>query len=319
MPPQEKDVSLETETRQSLFIIRHGDRYDYMHKEVSLILSLLQSLHLQLTLFLSPFSFVQWAKSSSRPGDPPLSSMGLQQARETGIYLDSLLSSEGLTGKDIVWMSSPFLRCIQTSHTAMDAFRKINGSDKLKILPEYSIFEWDGYDGQLHKSLPPLDERTHYFPRLDAGYDSLFVPQLPEPRSAFYDRCSQSVQAISQRYRYRPATALIAVTHAAACIYMAAAASNQTADRITPAAPCSIFRLTRTSDTAIWTIDEHDAFDSMNGYTSHLSELSNHTVPWHNFADKKVFGGYSGPPTSRFAPEGYTSTGTTVCAASRTS
>jgi hypothetical protein len=37
MPPQEKDVSLDSEIRQSLFIIRHGDRYDYMHKEVSLL------------------------------------------------------------------------------------------------------------------------------------------------------------------------------------------------------------------------------------------------------------------------------------------
>jgi hypothetical protein len=187
----------------------------------------------------------------------------------------------------------------------MDAFKKTKGSETLKILPEYSIFEWDGYDGKLHESLPSLDERKHYYPRLDSSYDSLFVPSLPEPRSAFHDRCSQSVKAIGQRYRFRPGTALIAVTHAAACIYMAATATNQTADNITPAAPCSIFRLTRTSDTDTWTIDEHDAIGSMNGHMSHLSVLGAHTVAWHNFADKKVFGGYTGPATSRFAPEGY--------------
>jgi hypothetical protein len=54
MPPQEKDVSLDTERRQSLFIIRHGDRYDYTHKEVSPILwypVASQSLDSQLTHF----------------------------------------------------------------------------------------------------------------------------------------------------------------------------------------------------------------------------------------------------------------------------
>jgi hypothetical protein len=29
------------------------------------------------------------------------------------------------------------------------------------------------------------------------------------------------------------------------------------------------------------------------------------TVPWKNFGNKKVFNGYTGPLTSRFAPEGY--------------
>lgn len=230
----------------------------------------------------------------------------MQQARETGIYLDNVLSSEGLTAADITWLSSPFLRCLHTSHTALDNFEKTTGIKDLKILPEYSIFEWDGYNGELHESLPELAERKHYFPRLDVTYKSNFVPTLPEPRSAFQGRCLQAVESISHRHRYRPGTALIAVTHAAACIYMAATATNQTAQSITPAAPCSIFRLTRTSDTAVWTIDDHDAVHSMNGFTDHLSNLgSKTTVPWNNFGDKQHFGGYTGPATSRFAPVGF--------------
>ena len=229
----------------------------------------------------------------------------MQQARETGLFLDSILSAEGITADGITWMSSPFLRCLQTSHTAIDAFKKVKGSNDLAILPEYSIFEWDGHDGKLHESLPDLKERGHYFPRVDIEYESLFVPKLPEPRSEFHSRCQRAVQAISRRHRFRPGTALIVISHAAGCIGMSAAASNQSLADITPAAPCSIYRMTRTCDTPVWSMDTHDAVNSMNGHTAHVSDLGSSTVPWNNFGDKKVFRGYTGPSTSRFAPAGY--------------
>lgn len=242
----------------------------------------------------------------------------MQQARDTGVFLDSLLVSEGITADNITWMSSPFLRCVQTSHIALDAFQNVKGSvANIKILPEYSVFEWDGHNGKLHESLPALEERQHYFPRLDATYESLFVPPLPEPRSAFHGRCQRAVNAISnsRHGRFRPGTALIVVSHAAGCIGMAAAATNRTLADITPAAPCSIYRLTRTSSDDTnettdgfgggWTMDAHDAVHSMNGHTAHVRELGTNTVPWNNFGDKKVFRGYTGPPTSRFAPAGY--------------
>lgn len=229
--------------------------------------------------------------------------LGFKQAHETGSFLDSLFAMEGISADNIVWMSSPFLRCLQTSHAAIDAFQEVgeNVSD-MKIFPEYSIFEWDGQGGKFHESLPGLDERKHYFPRLDVKYESVFVPKLPEPRSEFHNRCQKAAEAINRRYPFRPKSAIIAVTHAAGCIGLAAAFTNQSISDITPAAPCSIYRLTRASDTSVWTMDPHDLENGMNGQTSHLSDLGKSTVPWNHFGDKRHFKGYTGPATSRFAP-----------------
>jgi broad specificity phosphatase PhoE len=222
-----------------------------------------------------------------------------------------VLVKEGITTDSISWMSSPFLRCLQTSNAALDALSSIQGNpDEIKILPEYSIFEWDGHDGIFHQSLPRnLEERKHYFPRLDEHYQSMFIPTLPEPRAKFHDRCQKVASSIQKRYPFRPKTAIVAVTHAAGCIGLAAALTNLTISDITPAAPCSIYQLTRTSDTNIWNIDRHDVENSMNGYTSHISDMGESTVPWNNFADKRVFHGYTGPATSRFAPKGFSNRG----------
>lgn len=162
-----------TDTKQYLFIIRHGDRWDYSHPE--------------------------WKKlSTSRLGDSPLSPLGHQQARQVGQFLDQYLEKRGLT-HDITWLSSPFLRCLQTSDEALNAMKVANAhannqndesgeSDddatakiqrEIPIKPEYSIFEWDGHQGEWHKDLPPLEERKHYFPRLDMEYEGFFTPELP--------------------------------------------------------------------------------------------------------------------------------------------
>ena len=135
---------------QYLFVIRHGDRWDYSHPE--------------------------WRDSAKRRGDPPLSTLGHQQAHETGVFLDKMLA--GMTHDRITWLSSPFLRTLQTSDVALNAFQAIDSS-QIKILPEYSIFELDGHNGVFHKDLPDLEERKLYFPRLDESYQSLFVPELP--------------------------------------------------------------------------------------------------------------------------------------------
>lgn len=197
------------------------------------------------------------------------------------------------------------MRCIQTSNAALDAFQSVEDAYGLDILPEYSVFEWDGHGGKWHESLPPLDERKHYFPRLNLSHKSLFEPDLPEPRSKFQARCEQAVSGLARRYKYRAGTAIVVVSHAAGCIGMASAASKRPFEEITPASPCSIYRLTRTNDTETWSLDDHDAVGSMNGHTDHMSNLGGNTVPWNNFADKAFFRGYTGPPNSRFAPEGF--------------
>lgn len=114
MPPSlpESNVAAPSvsEGKQYLFIIRHGDRWDYQNRD--------------------------WSQTTSRPGDPPLSGLGRQQAGETGRFLNELFSAEGYTADDITWMSSPFLRCLMTSNAAIDALSDIEGSSKMEILPE---------------------------------------------------------------------------------------------------------------------------------------------------------------------------------------
>lgn len=247
---------------------------------------------------------LQWSKTAARPGDPPVSGLGLQQARETGIFLQSLFQADNITTDSVTWLSSPFLRCLQTSNAALDEICSQTQDACIPIFPESSIFEWDNGTGSLHTSLPEsAAERPHYFPRIDTSYTSLFVPTLPEPRSKFLDRCRRAVDAIGTTFADRKV--IVAVTHAAGCIGLVQAATGLGRHQITPAAPCSVYRLTRKVGETIWRLDEHDTEGSLNGHTAHLTELGTKTVPWNNFGDKKYFRGYTGPANSRFAPEGY--------------
>ncbi|KAG7361558.1 histidine phosphatase superfamily protein [Nitzschia inconspicua] len=203
--------------RQYLFLIRHGDRWDY--------------------------SYPEWKKlPTSRCGDSPLSPLGHEQARQVGIFLKSYLEEHNLPIDNITWMSSPFLRCLQTSDNALNAMEI-----ETKILPEYSIFEWDGHDGEWHQDLPSLEERKHYFPRLDLEYQTLFVPELPEPRSIFFDRCQRAVDAFHQRHPFQSKQIFVMVSHAAGCLALAKTLAKKELQEITPAAPCSIYMFTRTS------------------------------------------------------------------------
>lgn len=279
MPTPEKlpvSTSDPTET-QYLYIVRHGDRWDYENPK--------------------------WLEQSTRPGDPPLSTRGHQQARDTGKLLDAILTRDNIDASNITWLSSPFLRTLQTSNEALNVMKAVQSKQQLTIYPEYSIFEWDGKNGEWHKDLPSISERAHYFPRLDASYQSLFVPDMPEPRPQFHTRCEKAIAAFNDKFPFQPQTAVIMTTHAAACVNLCKVATQQTLADITPAAPCSVYRLTRISDTNKWELDAHDLEGGMNGYSDHLDMEGGSTVPWNHFGDKSVNRGYTGPPTSRFAPK----------------
>jgi broad specificity phosphatase PhoE len=140
--------------KQYLFIVRHGDRWDYANPD--------------------------WKRvPTSRLGDSPLSPLGHQQAQEVGCFFDNWFTANEIQIDNVVWMSSPFLRCLQTSDQALNAIRTFHAAQALPILPEYSIFEWDGHGGEWHQDLPTLIERKHYFPRLHTDYQSFFIPTLP--------------------------------------------------------------------------------------------------------------------------------------------
>lgn len=264
--------------KQYLFVIRHGDRWDYAHPE--------------------------WRKTAKRFGDPPLSNLGQQQARETGIFLDSIISkiSDPTTGassiaaSDIKVLCSPFLRCIQTANGILSQFSQTQGdvAENVSICPEKSVWEIDaGHNGELHACLPDLEERKCYFPRLDISHESLFVPSLPESRPEFIARCEKSIQELNKKYPYKPNSVIIIVTHAAGCVVLSKAAAGGELSDINAASPCGVFGLTRTSDSECWDLDKYDKEGGMNGYSAHLSDLGKHTIPWNHLGPK---GAYSGPP-----------------------
>eukprot|EP00934_Nitzschia_sp_Nitz4_P004404 Nitzschia sp. Nitz4//scaffold64_size103689//70026//71041//NITZ4_004442-RA/size103689-snap-gene-0.130-mRNA-1//-1//CDS//3329556148//4394//frame0 len=261
---------------QYIFVVRHGDRWDYANPS--------------------------WKNlPASRKGDSPLSPLGHQQARQVGIFLDQWFHERNFTVDQLTWLSSPFLRCLQTSTEALNAMHQVDAS-QVPIRPEYAIFEWDGKGGEWHADLPSLEERKHYFPRIDMEYETMFVPTLPEPRSDFLARCQKCVSSIHERYPYKPGQVLVLVSHAAGCIALARSLTQMPLNEITPAAPCAIYGFQRTSDTSVWELDPHDDLEGTNGYTGHLSDVGSSTTPWNHFGDgKNKF--YTGPPTSRFAPE----------------
>lgn len=258
---------------QSIYIIRHGDRWDYSHPG--------------------------WREDATRVGDPPLSSLGHRQAREVGAFLDALLASDGIVADRIELLSSPFLRTVQTSNDILSEFRKTPGdvAETVAIKPEYSVFEIDGHDGKAHACLPSLEERKCYFPRLDEGHASLFVPAVPENnRGQFFARCERVAAGINARYPHIANSAIIIVTHAACCVSLAAALSKKTLADMNPAPPCGIYRLTRTKDCNEWKIDSHAKKDGFNGRLV-ISDMGTNTVPWNHFGDKNDGTmGYTGPP-----------------------
>ena len=72
------------------------------------------------------------------------------------------------------------------------------GSD-IAILPEASIFEWDKPNKGWHNGLATLQERKNYFPRINADYQSLFVPELPGKKERKKDKKeSETTLGLSQ-------------------------------------------------------------------------------------------------------------------------
>jgi len=265
-------TSNDSEPKQSLFIIRHGDRWDYQHPA--------------------------WRKTAERPGDPSLSTLGHRQARSTGSFLDSLFSKDGINARNIKLLSSPFLRCVQTSNEIISELKSTSGNapDTLHIQPEYCIFECDFLSGDWHSSLPQMSERKCYFPRLDETYQSIFVPPLPETRETFLSRCDKTMKELNKAHTYRPNSVIIIVTHAACCIGITKSATGLKLDEINAAAPCGIFKLVRSANVETWNIDRYDVKEGMNGYVDHLDDIGDKTIPWNHFGPRNDGGdGYTGP------------------------
>jgi len=286
MPPQSTRTNAQSPSssfnpqEQSVYIIRHGDRWDYQHPE--------------------------WKETAERKGDPSLSSLGHEQARQAGGFLDQLFVQEGIHADQITLLSSPFLRTIQTSNELLAEMKltKCKGStcsaaDSIKIQPEFSVFEVDLRGQGYHASLPPqMNERQCYFPRIDGDYQTMFVPSLPEDKDQFFDRCDSAMEHIARNFPCdnEKHPVIIVVTHAACCIGLVKSAAGLELEDINPAAPCSIYRLRRTTNENRWSVDHYSKKGGMNGFTGHMKDIGTCTQPWNNFGERDTDNGYTGPP-----------------------
>ena len=244
-----------------VFLIRHGDRFDYANES--------------------------WAEKAKEHGvlltDPPLSALGHRQAKETADHLLDMLMkrfaddrasklNDDHNGVAKI-LSSPYLRVIQTAVPTSDAL-------KLPISIEFGLSEAHATPGAV---LPSPKERFAYFPHVDPSYDPILRDVKPTPGfrcrktghpcEAFAGRYAQRMEALAQKLEtVHKGKTIVCFSHAASVALVAAFLKCSMRDL--KFAPCGIFELQRTDD-GPW-----ELIRSGGDNHRHVSENSPSTYPW---------------------------------------
>jgi broad specificity phosphatase PhoE len=186
----------ENSTKQSIFIIRHGDRYDYK----------IGTERWEETVDnICPFHHIR--DHDRVMHDPPLSDLGLKQTIDLGAYFAKI--KDRVNFHRVV--SSPFLRCIQTINPIAAAL-------DLPICLDDAFFEAN--HTQIIDNMPTLRERATYFPRINMHYKSTLRPLKDEEYpAATIERFGEAIKALIDRF---PDENIVVVTHAAAAVAMVA-------------------------------------------------------------------------------------------------
>lgn len=243
----------EGEVVSNIFLIRHGDRFDYANMNL-------------------------WLEKSKDAGclvtDPPLSKLGHKQASETAQYLSSnALKSNENDSPNVVILSSPYLRVIQTSRPLSDTL-------EAPIHIEHGLAE-------AHCTpniLPAASDRYPYFPQMDMKYNSLVQPspspgyfchKTKAPCEAFaghyVKRMEKLASCLSKRYFGKT---VVCYSHAASTALIAALARCRL-DSL-KFAPCGIYHLQRIGPEG----NEWKIIHNGGSNESHVSENSSTTYPW---------------------------------------
>jgi len=141
---------------QTVWLARHGNRYDFVHPA--------------------------WFETAERPYDPPLSADGVTQAQELG---------QRLQGEQIARVfASPFLRTVQTAHYVA---RALGVTVALEAgLSEWLNPDWMAHAPQ---TLPPQVLAASY-PEIDLSYTARVVPSYPESSEAAWARTARTAQCL---------------------------------------------------------------------------------------------------------------------------
>jgi uncharacterized protein (DUF952 family)/broad specificity phosphatase PhoE len=260
----------------TLYLVRHGARYDYA----------------------SP---ARWQSLSSAlpavvPTDPPLSALGLEQARLTAKHLHALLRADlaKRPAARLSLRSSLYYRVLQTalplahllqSSPLQSSVAGAKAGGVLQLEPGLCEF------GHVYNTIPGAAERAQILPEVDLGYEPLL-------RGSELDWCGGKVREESADYlrrslsfaaRYEaalPSADAIDVfySHAASSSVLAALLRLPSLEDIGLFAPCGVFKLARASrggELGPWELLLHgeDNEHSLSPLPPHLSASAS-TRPW---------------------------------------
>ncbi|KAG8458327.1 hypothetical protein KFE25_005174 [Diacronema lutheri] len=235
----------------TIYLARHGDRYDYAHEDV-------------------------WAARAEELGfdarDPPLSALGHAQSRELAAKLLELTG-----GRAAAVLASPYLRVIQTAQP----FAHLVG---LPIELEEGLAEVSHAPG----SIPTAAQRFPYLPEVALGrpFGVPVVATTTDARTClpselypidYFRRTVRLADFLPRAYAGRT---VVCFSHAAS-VALVALLSARGVREVGKFAPCGIFKLVGRAGGGPWRVELHGGDNS-----GHVSANSPTTHAW-GFAESR--------------------------------
>ena len=146
---------------QTIWIARHGSRYDFVNPD--------------------------WFITAKLPYDPHLAEDGIIQAQELG----QRLKSENITHI----FTSPFLRTVQTAHEVAEI---LDLPIKLEAgLGEWLNPNWMDHDPEIRSS----EALAENYPRIDLDYTSRVIQSYPETEETVQARTAATAQKLVSEFK----------------------------------------------------------------------------------------------------------------------
>lgn len=229
-------------TARRVWVIRHGDRFDF------------------------DVGAAEWEKVAQAINDPCLSDLGRIQAQETGA---AIFSRDKKISRVI---SSPFLRCIETSNP-------IAGHAGCKICLDDSLFEVV-LTNEIH---PSPGSRSLYFPRIDLEYVSEPRPQADEafPSAAMARYAAAALRLVNKF----PDEHIVICSHAAGVSAIVACLTGVKVRELPAVAPAALWCLDRVDAASASAHPSYTLVKGLEGSVDHFSLPLGKTLPWPRESD----------------------------------
>lgn len=203
----------DTPAKTRILLVRHADRYDYANRDV-------------------------WRSRCERHGleltDPPLSSLGHEQARATAHALKELRP-------DLI-LCSPYLRVLQTAQPLAHVC-------SLDLCVDDALAEFRHDPAKM----PPLAARLAVFPEVHDAYEPMMRLTVPGSESAedYFRRMLLLARELPRRH---PGQTVALFSHAASVALVAALTESAVCAAGT-FAPCGIYCLATEDGGATWQLE----------------------------------------------------------------